>query len=138
MFGFQRFTNTLNYIITNLILLLFSTANYMTFYSEIHEKTMFGVLFIAVHLILVLSVNILLNHAVVVYWDGKLETITKEMFMEAVNNEYIPYILSNSDALDNFMKKYIILSRSELRLLKRKIEKLKWERSVNNIDMYDI
>ena len=138
MFGFQRFTNTLNYIITNLILLLFSTANYMTFYSEIHEKTMFGVLFIAVHLIIVLSVNILLNHAVVVYWDGKLETITKEMFMEAVNNEYIPYILSNSDALDNFMKKYIILSRSELRLMKRKIEKLKWERSVNNIDMYDI
>lgn len=138
MFGFQRVTDTLNYIIINLILLLFITANYMTFWSELHEKTMFGVLFIAVHLIIVLSVNILLNHVVVVYWDGKLETITKEMFMEAVNNEYIPYILSNSEDLDNFMKKYIILSRSELRLLKRKIEKLKWERSVNNIDMYDI
>ena len=138
MFGFQRFTSTVKYAITILILLLFITANYMTFWSELHEKTMFGVWFILVHLIMVLFVNILLSHVVVVYWDGKLETITKEMFLEAVNNEYIPYILSNSDALDNFMRKYIILSKSELKLVKRKIEKLKWERSVNNIDMHDI
>ena len=110
----------------------------MTFWSELHEKTMFGVLFILVHLIMVLFVNILLNRVVVIYWDGELESITKEMFMEAVNNEYIHYILSDSKDLDKFMKKYIILSKSELRLVKRKIEKLNWERSVNNIDMHDI
>ena len=138
MFGFQKFTGTFNYRGINLIPFLFSTANYMTFYGEIHKKTMFGVWFILVHLIAVLSVNILLNHVVVVYWDGKLENITKEMFLEAVNNEYIHYILRDSEDLDKFMKKYIILSRSELRLVKRKIEKLNWERSVNNIDMYDI
>ena len=138
MFGFQRVTDTLNYIIINLILLLFITANYMTFWSELHEKTMFGVWFILVHLIMVLFVNILLNRVVVIYWDGELESITKEMFLEAVNNEYIHYILSNSKDLDKFMKKYIILSKSELRLVKRKIEKLNWERSVNNIDMHDI
>ena len=138
MFGFQRFTSNVKYAITIFILLLSITANYMTFYSEIHKKTMFGVWFILVHLIIVLSVNFLLNHVVVVYWNGKLETITKEMFLEAVNNEYIPYILSNSEDLDNFMRKYIILSNPELKLVKRKIEKLKWERSVNNIDMYDI
>ena len=138
MFGFQRFTSNVKYAITIFILLLFITANYMTFYGEIHKKTMFGVWFILVHLIIVLSVNFLLNHVVVVYWNGKLETITKEMFLEAVNNEYIPYILSNSEDLDNFMRKYIILSKPELKLVKRKIEKLKWERSVNNIDMYDI
>lgn len=138
MFGFQRVTDTLNYIIINLILLLFITANYMTFWSELHEKTMFGVWFILVHLIMVLFVNILLNRVVVIYWDGELESITKEMFLEAVNNEYIHYILSDSKDLDKFMKKYIILSKSELRLVKRRIEKLNWERSVNNIDMHDI
>jgi hypothetical protein len=110
----------------------------MTFYSEIHKKTMFLVWFILAHIVIVLSVNSLLNRVVIVYWDGKLETITKEMFLKAVNNEYIPYILSNSEDLDNFMRKYIILSKPELKLVKRKIEKLKWERSVNNIDMYDI
>lgn len=138
MFGFKRFTSSVKYAITTFILILSITANYMTFYSEIHEKTMFGVWFILAHLVIVLSVNSLLNRVVIVYWDGKLETITKEMFLEAVNNEYIHYILSNSEDLDNFMRKYIILSKSELKLVKRKIEKLKWERSVNNIDMYDI
>ena len=138
MFGFQRFTSSVKYAITTFILILSITANYMTFYSEIHEKTMFGVWFILVHLIIVLSVNFLLNRVVVVYLNGKLEDISKEMFLEVVNNEYIHYILSDSDDLDNFMRKYIILSKSELKLVKRKIEKLKWERSVNNIDMYDI
>ena len=138
MFGFQRFTSNVKYAITIFILLLFITANYMTFYGEIHNKTMFLVWFILAHLVIVLSVNSLLNRVVIVYWDGKLETITKEMFLEAVNNEYIHYILSDSEDLDNFMRKYIILSKSELKLVKRKIEKLKWERSLNNIDMYDI
>jgi hypothetical protein len=138
MFGFQRFTSNVKYAITSFILLLSITANYMTFYSEIHKKTMFLVWFILAHIVIVLSVNSLLNRVVIVYWDGKLETITKEMFLKAVNNEYIPYILSNSEDLDNFMRKYIILSKPELKLVKRKIEKLKWERSVNNIDMYDI
>ena len=138
MFGFQRFTSNVKYAITSLILLLSITANYMTFYGEIHNKTMFGVWFILAHLVIVLSVNFLLNRVVVVYLNGKLENISKEMFLEVVNNEYIHYILSDSEDLDNFMRKYIILSKSELKLVKRKIEKLKWERSVNNIDMYDI
>ena len=58
MFGFKRFTSTLKYSITNIILLLSITANSMIFYSEMCEKTVFGVWFILVQLIIILSVSI--------------------------------------------------------------------------------
>lgn len=61
MFGFQMFTSNVKYAITSLILLLSITANYMTFHGEIHNKTMFLVWFILAHLVIVLSVNFLLN-----------------------------------------------------------------------------
>ena len=89
-------------------------------------------------LLLALLVVYISSRVVVVYWDGKLEDVSKDIFITALENDSIPLIDDDGDKLNAFMRKYLFLSSKEIKLLDRKIAQINLEVSKFKIDLEDI
>lgn len=89
-------------------------------------------------LLLALLVVYISSRVVVVYWDGELENVSKDMFIMALENDNIPLIDDDGDKLDAFMCKYFFLSSKEIKLLNIKMAQINLELSKFKVDLEDI
>ena len=138
MFGFQRLTSTDSCKLVWLAMFMFSGAHFAVFSEYVNGNAFMMCVAFLFLLLLALLVVYISSRVVVVYWDGKLEDVSKDIFITALENDSIPLIDDDGDKLNAFMRKYIFLSSKEIKLLDRKIAQINLEVSKFKIDLEDI
>lgn len=138
MFGFQRLTSTDSCKIVWLAMFMFSGVHLAIFSEYVKGNTLMMCIASLFLLLLALLVVYISSRVVVVYWDGELEDVSKDMFINALENDSVSLIDDDSDKLNAFMCKYFFLSSKEIKLLDRKIAKINLEVSKFKIDLEDI
>lgn len=138
MFGFQKFTHTDSCKIVWLAMFMFSGVHLAIFSAYVKGNTLMMCIASLFLLLLSLLVVYISSRVVVVYWDGELENVSKDIFITALENDSIQLIDDDSDKLNAFMRKYFFLSSKEIKLLDRKIAQINLELSKFKIDLEDI
>ena len=138
MFGFQKFTHTDSCKLVWLAMLMFSGAHFAVFSEYVNGNAFMMCIASLFLLLLALLVGYISSMVVVVYWDGELEDVSKDMFINALENDSVSLVDDDSDKLNAFMCKYFFLSSKEIKLLDRKIAQINLEVSKFKIDLEDI
>lgn len=138
MFGFQRLTSTDGCKLLWLAMFMFSGAHFAVFSEYVNGNAFMMCVAFLFLLLLALLVVYISSRVVVVYWDGELENVSKDIFITALENDSIQLIDDDSDKLNAFMRKYFFLSSKEIKLLDRKIAQINLELSKFKIDLEDI
>ena len=138
MFGFQKFTHTGDYICMWFGVFILSSVHLAVFSEYVNCNTLLMCIASLFLLLLALLVGYISSRVVVVYWDGELEDISKDMFITALKNDSIPLIVCRGFDLDAFMYKCIFLSSKEIELMRRKIAQIKLEVSEFKVDLEEI
>lgn len=138
MFGFQKFTHTDSCKIVWLAMFIFSGVHLAIFSEYVKGNALMMCVASLFLLLLALLVVYISSRVMVVYWDGELENVSKDMFITALENDSISLIDDDSDKLNAFMRKYFFLSSKEIKLLDRKIAQINLELSKFKIDLEDI
>jgi hypothetical protein len=138
MFGFQKFTSTYSCRFVWLGMLMLLCIHWAVFSEYANGNA--GIMRVIPLLLLLLALLVmnLSNRVAVVYWDGELEDVSKDMFVTALESDNIPLIDDYEHKLDVFMRKYIFLSSKEIKLLDRNIAQIKLEVSKFKTDLEDI
>ena len=138
MFGFQKFTHTGDYICMWFGMFILSGVHIVVFSEYANCNT--WLMYIASLFLLLLSllVGYVSSKVVVVYWDGELEDVSKDMFITALKNDSIPLIDCRGFDLDAFMYRYFFLSNKEIKLMHRKVAQIKLEVSKFKVDLEEI
>ena len=138
MFGFQKFTSTYSCRFVWLSMLMLLYIHWAVFSEYVNSNA--GIMRVVPLLLLLLALLVmnLSNRVAVVYWDGELEDVSKDMFVTALESDNIPLIDDYEHKLDVFMRKYIFLSSKEIKLLDRKIAQINLEVSKFKTDLEDI
>jgi hypothetical protein len=138
MFGFQKFIRTDSCKIVWLAMFMSSGAHFAIFSEYVKGNLLMMCVASLFLLLLALLVVYISSRVVVVYWDGELENVSKDIFITALENDSIQLIDDDSDKLNAFMRKYFFLSSKEIKLLNRKIAWINLESSKFKIDLEDI
>lgn len=138
MFGFQKFTHTGDYICMWFGLFILSSVHLAIFSEYVNCNTLLMCIASLFILLLALLVGYISTKVVVVYWDGELEDVSKDMFITALKNDSIPLIDCRGFDLDVFMHKCFFLSSKEIELMRRKIAQIKLEASEFKVDLEEI
>lgn len=138
MFGFQKFTSTYSCRFVWLSMLMLLCIHWAVFSEYVNSNA--GIMRVIPLLLLLLALLVmnLSNRVAVVYWDGELEDVSKDMFVTALESDNIPLIDDYEHKLDVFMRKYIFLSSKEIKLLDIKIAQINLEVSKFKTDLEDI
>lgn len=138
MFGFQKFTHTADYICMWFGVFILSGVHLAVFSEYVNCNTLMVCIASLFLLLLALLVGYISSKVVVVYWDGELEDVSKDMFITALKNDSIPLIDCRGFDLDAFMYKCFFLSSKEIELMRRKIAQIKLEVSEFKVDLEEI
>lgn len=138
MFGFQKFTHTGDYICMWFGVFILSSVHLAIFSEYVNCNTLLMCIASLFILLLALLVGYISTKVVVVYWDGELEDVSKDMFITALKNDSIPLIDCRGFDLDVFMHKCFFLSSKEIELMHRKIAQIKLEASEFKVDLEEI
>lgn len=138
MFGFQKFTHTGDYICMWFGVFILSSVHLAIFSEYVNCNTLLMCIASLFILLLALLVGYISTKVVVVYWDGELEDVSKDMFITALKNDSIPLIDCRGFDLDVFMHKCFFLSSKEIELMRRKIAQIKLEASEFKVDLEEI
>ena len=144
MFGFQKFTRTDSCKLLCLAMFMSSGAHFAVFSEYVNGNAFMRcvaslfLLLLALFVVVVVVVVYISSRVVIVYWDGELENVSKDIFITALESDNIPLIDDDGDKLNAFMRKYFFLSSKEIKLLDRKIAQINLEVSKFKIDLEDI
>lgn len=138
MFGFQKFTHTGDYICMWFGVFILSSVHLAVFSEYVNCNTLLVCIASLFLLLLALLVGYISSKVVVVYWDGELEDVSKDMFITALKNDSIPLIDCRGFDLDVFMHKCFFLSSKEIELMRRKIAQIKLEVQEFKVDLEEI
>lgn len=138
MFGFQKFTHTGDYICMWFGVFILSSVHLAVFSEYVNCNTLLMCIASLFLLLLALLVGYISSRVVVVYWDGELEDVSKDVFITALKNDSIPLIDCRGFDLDAFMHKCFFLSSKEIELMRRKIAQIKLEVQEFKVDLEEI
>ena len=138
MFGFQKFTRTFNCMLMQFSMIILSFVHLAVYSEYVNCNTLLMCIASLFLSLLALLVGYISSRVVVVYWDGELEDVSKDMFITAVKNDSIPLIDYRGFDLDVFVHKYFFLSNKEIKLMCMKMAQIKLEASKFKVDFEEI